>query len=177
MQVRFSTCRGTPVIAQALGDMVGSLDGILLNPDTGKAEGFFVAVPGFFQSKEVFLAAADIRRWGRAVEVLDADILGPLDEHVRFERLLREKRPILGMPVRTESGLRLGRCADVQFDTETFQLQWLFPRRYRLLWGIPIPAHAVCEVRREAVIVKDRVLPAKEEKVSPVDIVVSPTAA
>lgn len=170
-------CRGTPVIAQAFGDMVGSIDGILLNPDTGKAEGFFVAIPGFLQSTELFLAAADIRRWGRAVEVLDADILGPLDEHVRFHRIAKERRAILGMPVRTESGLRLGRCADVQFDTETFQLQWLFPRKYRLFWGVPIPAHAVCEVRRDAVVVKDRVLPAKEQQVSPVDIVASPTAA
>lgn len=155
MQVRFSTCRGQPV-ADADGDVLGSVQDLLLNPDTGRVEGLFVAIPGFLRSDTAFLSSADIRRWGTAVELADADALGPLDEHVRLERLAADPRRMLGQPMVTEAGASLGRCADVQFDTESFHLQWLFPRRRLWRWGIPVPAHAVLEVRPDAIVVRSQ---------------------
>lgn len=170
-------CRSTPVVSDTYGELLGAVDTIFLNPDTGRVEGFFVLTGGFLQPQRLFLSSSDIRRWGTAVEVKDGDALGPLEDHVRLEKLSHDGRRVLGQPMRTEGGQFLGRCADVQFDTESFQLQWLFPKRWRIRWGLPVPVHAVLEVNAQAIVVRERAVMAKEDAATPTDIVTSPTAA
>jgi hypothetical protein len=77
-------------------------------------------------------------------------------------------RTILGQPIVTEGGSRLGRCCDVQFDTHFFQLEWLFPCRM-LRWGVPIPARQILEVTPVAVVVRDLpvVVPEDAETIAP----------
>jgi hypothetical protein len=77
--------------------------------------------------------------------------------------LFDEGRSILGQRIRTENGLTLGMCGDVQFDTQTFTIEWLFPRRW-WRWGRPLPASAIVEVRPDAVIVRDQL--AKTEPIT-----------
>lgn len=177
MQVRFSTCRGTPVVDEEVHSLLGVIDHPLIHPDTGKVEGFFVHAPGILSAGHLFLATSDIRRWGRKVEVRDSDSLGPLHEHVRLEHLSKDPRHFLGQRMTTEQGRPLGRCGDVQFDTSTFHLQWLFPRKFRFFWGTPIPASSVLEVKPRAIIVKEQVIPQKEEPAAAELVTATPTPA
>lgn len=177
MQLRFSTCVGMPVLTEDDHTMIGAIEEIILHPDTGKVEGFFAVVAGFLRSDRMCLASADICRFGRAVEVRDAAMLGPLEEHVRLTALLQDPRRIMGQQVVTEDGQTLGRCRDVQFDTERFSLEWLFPRRWTLKWGVPVPAHAIVDVRRDAVVVKSTYASLQKQESSVAEIVASPTVA
>lgn len=177
MQVRFSTCSGIPVLEEETRELVGTVDHPLIHPDTGKVEGFFVHAPGLLFSGHAFLSSSDIRRWGKRVEVRDADVVGPLHEHVRLEHLTRDPRHFLGQRIITEQGRALGVCRDIQFDTTTFHVQWLFPKRYRLFWGLPVPANAIVEVKPEAIIVKEQVVPVKEEPVTAELVPQPPTPA
>lgn len=158
MHVRFSTARGVTVADPLMEDAVGFLEDILLHPDTGIVEGFFVRVPGFFHSDRLFLATAEIAHWGVRVRVRSPDVLFRLEDHVRLQQLLEEGRRILHQAILTESGRRLGRCDDVQFDTKLFTLEWLFPRRW-LRWRDPIPASSILRVTKDAVIVRDPAIP------------------
>lgn len=165
MRARYTRSLGLTVIGEETGDVLGALNGMILNPDTGVVEGFFVRTAGFWaQEKRLFLCRSDILRWGARIAVRGRDALVPVDDLVRVNEILGGRRPVLGQKIVTESGLAFGRCADVQFNTASFRLEWMFPRRF-FRWGIPIPASQILEVRPEAVIVKDPPAAEAEEDV------------
>lgn len=161
MQVRLTTALGMSVREEETGEEVGTLSGILVHPDTGKIEGFFVAIQGFMQHEQLFLSVLDIRFWGLYVRILDRDALSDLEDRVRLQPLLEDPRTVLGQRMRTESGVQLGRCADVQFDTQFFQVEWLFPRRL-WRWKSPVPISEVLEVRPDAIVIRDPARPLTE---------------
>lgn len=156
MHVRFSMCRGMAILDDRNDDTFGVLAGIFLHPDLGKVEGFFVRTP----SGEEFLAAHDIAHWGRTIVVRSGDAIGSLEERVRLSALWQEGRTVIGQRMVTEAGVRIGTCVDVQFETDTFRLEWLFPRRW-LRWKRPVPAGSIVEVRTDAIYVRDAALPAE----------------
>lgn len=163
MHVRFTSSVGLPVTAEDAHEVLGTIAGIVVQPDTGAIEGCTVRTPGFFASGTLFLSTEDILHWGLRITVRHADVLGPAEDRVRLQSLLREERPVLGQAMRTESGQSLGRCSDLQFNTRDFRLEWLFPRRL-LRWGPPVPVSRIVEVRTDAIIVRDTVLPAEESE-------------
>ena len=154
MRARYTRSIGLPVLDEDAGEIVGSISGILLHPDSGIVEGFFVRAPGLFPGDDLFLLSVDILHWGLRVTIRHSDVLSPFGELVRLQTLIDSDRPILGQRMVTEGGRGLGRCSDVQFSTRDFCLEWLFPRRF---WrsGIPVPASQILEVRREAIILRE----------------------
>lgn len=151
MHVRFSMCLGMPVVDDHTGEQIAAVAGVFLHPDLGTVEGLFVRA----DRGEEFLAVADIAHWGRTIVVRDADVLAPLDERLRLAALWDEGRPMLGQRIVTESGKAIGTCKDVQFETDAFRVEWLFPRRW-LRWQPGVPVSAVVEVRADAVVVRER---------------------
>jgi sporulation protein YlmC with PRC-barrel domain len=162
MHLRLSTAIGLPVVDSS-EEILGILSGVLINPDTGAIEGIFVRISSFLSSETLFAATTDIQHWGRRIRVRDADSLSPLEDMIRLQQILEERRPILGQIIKTEEGVVLGRCADIQFDTRFFRLEWMFPRRF-FFWKTPVPAASIQQVRPDAIIVR-LINPAKEEEV------------
>ncbi len=156
MHVRFSMCLGMTVADGRSDDLLGTVTGIFIHPDLGKLEGFFVRTA----AGDEFLAVSDIAHWGRSIVIRDVDAIARLEERVRLSSLWHEGRTVLGQRLVTEAGAVLGTCADVQFETDTFRLEWLFPRKW-LRWKRPIPVSAIIEVRADAVCVRDAETPAK----------------
>lgn len=156
MHVRFSTVEGLPVVEESGEEEIASVSGILIHPDSAKVEGFFVRVPAFFRSEELFLSVIDIAHWGARVRVRSADVLSPIEELVRLQALVQEGRPVLHQKIVTENGTPLGICRDVQFDTIGFYTEYLFPRRMGK-WGTAIPVTSIVIVKPEAVVVRDAV--------------------
>lgn len=164
MHARYSIVVGTPVVDAESEELLGTIAGILIHPDTAKVEGFFVTIPGFFRRDSLFLSSLDILRWGTRVTVRHADVLSPLEDLVRLQSLASEHRPVLGQRMVTETGVVLGTCADVQFDTASFLTEWLFPRAW---WGRespPIPVSQVLEVRPDAIVIREPSTPVPEAK-------------
>ncbi|MEI8230054.1 MAG: PRC-barrel domain-containing protein [Candidatus Peregrinibacteria bacterium] len=153
MQLRFSTCLGIPVMEEQTNEPIGVLSGIVLHPDTGKVEGFFVRTGGLFSSFSLFLPSSDIARFGVRVSIRSRDSLAPPGEFLRIQPLLADRRTVLGQRIETKAGRTVGRCVDVQFDSVVMQLTWLFPRRF-LRWGDPIPATDILRVTPQAIIVR-----------------------
>lgn len=164
MQVRFSIARGQPVVLDDSGEMLGNIDGILLDPDRGLVAGFFVRVPsGFFSSMTLFLSSNDIIRWGTAAFVKRASVLAEPGDFLRVQPLLEDKRSVLGQPIVTKGGVKLGTCKDVQFDTLHFRVHWLFPKTI-FHWATPISVSDVLEITPKAIIVRDPLMPVVEEE-------------
>lgn len=145
------------------GSVLGTIGGIVLHPDTGIVEAFTVRVPaGMFSHRDLLLLPMDILHWGLRVVVRHGDVLAEPEDVVRLQPLLAGNRPVLGQRMVTESGRRLGRCGDLQFSTKDFRLEWLFPRRFLRWPQVPVPASQILEVRRDAIVVRDAVVPQKE---------------
>ena len=167
MHVRFSMCRGLAVLEEGTQDFCGWIHGILLNPETGRVEGFPVGGGG----QEGFLSRSDIVRWGKAVWVRSVHVIGPLEEIVRLRIIAEDSRRILWQRIQTESGRYLGKCADVQFSTGSFDLELIFPRSFLLFWGTALHRQEIIEVTEKAIIVRDPIVPQKENVMSSKDSV------
>ena len=162
MHVRFSSAVGLPVVEEGSADPLAVIDDILIDPDSGKIEGFPVVIRRFLGSDRFILLPMDILHWGMRVTVRSAHVLAPAEDIVRLQALLEDDRRVLGRPMVTQGGKTLGRCGDVQFDTAHFMIEWLFPRRW-WRWGLPVPISDVVEVRTDAIVVRNRAAKAKEK--------------
>lgn len=169
MHVRATACRDVPVCELDSQERIATLIAPVVQPETGKIEGFTVRIPQFFSSRTEFLSSNDIGHWGLVVRIRHRDVIGPLEERLRLEEIVNSGRSILGQPIVTEQGRRLGTCRDLQFETHFFQLEWLFPKSWGR-WRPAISAQDIVEVRPDAIIVKERqaVVPAEAEPVVPV---------
>ena len=167
MHVRFRSCVGISVVEELDEQILGTISGVLIHPDTGKIEGFLVQVGGFLAGKDLFIASMDIVRWGTRVHVRDYDCLAPVEDRIRLVPLLHDPRTILDQRIRTVDGAFVGMCRDFQFNTDTMAIEWLFPRRF-FRWGIALPISEVVEVQPAAIIVRNPVTPEtqKEEDTS-----------
>lgn len=163
MRVRFSTSVGLPIVEEGLDEAIGTVSGILIHPDTGTVEGLFVSLPQawFSRTPDLLLVTADILHWGTAIRIRSADVLSPIEDRIRLQTLLEESRTVLGQGIVTEGGKSLGTCADVQFDTKQFRLEWLFPRAW-FRWTTPVPASSIVEVRRDVIVVRDPLIAVPE---------------
>lgn len=178
MRLRLSTAIGLPVVDES-EQILGKIADICINPDTLNIEGFFVHIQGFFSSEIKFLQCIAIEHWGSRIRVRHADSLSPIEELVRISRILEDQRPVMRQMMVTDFGKKMGRCTDIQFDTRSFRLEWLFPRRF-LRWGIPIPIRAIVEIKRDAIVIqtKER-LPLQDqvsEDISVIEAVISTPA-
>ena len=147
-----------PVLDDQTQETVAFLRDPLLDADCGRILGFHVASPAGM----LFLSAADILSIGTKVHVRSAVKLSPPDELVRLRTALDDERYFLGQTIRNrETGRALGTCGDLQFETNHFAVEWLFPRRW-FFFGQPVPASDILEVTKDAVWVKDPVRPVQE---------------
>ncbi len=162
MHVRFSTALGLPVCEEGSHLPLGHIAHIVIHPDTGRIEGFFVGRGGFFGGSMLFLPTMDILRWSLRVVVSSADVLCDPADVVRLEPLFAAPRPILGQRIVTVGGKPMGKCRDVQFDTTHFLLEWLFPKSL-WTWGVPVPASHIAEVREDAIVIRDTKADVKEK--------------
>lgn len=173
MHVRFSRCIGKVIVEQREREVLGAIEGILLDPDRGKVQGFFVrAVNG----DREFCPTSAIRRFATQVSVA-SHALAPLEDHVRLRERSEDPRKVLGQRMITETGRNLGKCCDIQYETTTFRVELLYPKKW---WRTcePVAVQAILEVRPEAIIIRENLLriPVKEKVISIVEAALPPAA-
>jgi len=153
MHVLRSTAIGTEIIDSIDHHIHGRVGDILIDSDRGKIIALLVDRVGF--SERHALMTQDVESWGNRVHVRDAEVMGEVSDFVRLVEHLKNRRPLVGQNIRTKSGQWMGRCADVQFRTDTFDLEWIFPRKF-LRKSLPLPVSEILEVTTEAIIIKDQ---------------------
>lgn len=144
---------GTEVIDDLDHHVHGIVMGLLIDPDRGKVIALFVGVPG---ASELFaLQTQDIAAWGNRIHIREAELMGPVSDFIRLQEFLSDDRTVIGQQIRTKDGVKLGKCTDVQFETETFMVEWIFPRKF-FRKGLAMPISDVLEIKSEAIIVKNQ---------------------
>ncbi len=158
MHVRWSDVATLPVIDDQAQEIVAFLSDPLIDADSGRILGFYV-VSG---SGLLLLSTADILSIGTKVHIRSVEKLSPPDELIRLKTTIDDDRFFLGQKIRNrETGCTLGTCADVQFETHHFSIEWLFPRRF-FFFRNPVPVGDILEVTNDAIWVKSQIRSGKE---------------
>jgi sporulation protein YlmC with PRC-barrel domain len=160
MHLLRSTAIGTEVIDNIDHHIHGKVSDVLIEPDRGKIIALFVEVPGM--PELMALQTQDIASWGNRVHIRGPEVMGELDGFVRLASLLGDPRGVIGQSIRTKSGSFFGTCVDIQFRTDTFDIEWIFPRKFFILKGPALPVSDILEITSKAILIKDQGL--AEEK-------------
>ena len=155
MHLRFRHCIGLPIYEDDPHALpIGTIANLLIEPDTGNIEGFFVRPVSWFASEHLYLRTVDILSWHKnRILINDHSAVGPLADVIRAQELYNQKRPIMGQRIVSENGQQLGTCRDVQFNDTHGKIEWLFPRKF-WRWQNPLPTSEIIEVTKQAIVIK-----------------------
>ena len=153
MHLLRSTSIGTEIIDNVDHHVHGRIVDLLIDPDRGELVALLISSPA--SSELLTVQTSDIATWGNRVHIREPEVLGPASDIIRLQPLLDDKRTIIGQRIRTKSGASLGKCIDIQFRADTFDIEWIFPRKF-FQKGLALPASEILEVTEEAIIVKDQ---------------------
>jgi sporulation protein YlmC with PRC-barrel domain len=153
MHLLRSTAIGTEIIDNIDHHIQGIVTDLLIDPDRGKLLALFIICP--HASGAHGLLVEDIATWGNRIHVRESEVIGPLEDFVRLQPSLGDPRTLIGQRIRTKSGVNIGKCVDVQFRTDTFAVEWIFPRRF-FRKGLALPTSDILEITPDAIIVKNQ---------------------
>lgn len=115
-------------IARGEGALVGLVESLIINPDTGELAGLIVR-EGFGKKSLKTVAAKDILGISSDFYLVPSyETLGDLDEIVRLKQILDRDVPITGNRVYTASGTYLGKVFDYTVDLTHFVLSRIYVR-------------------------------------------------
>lgn len=141
-----------PVAALDTASRIGSVDTLLVDTDRSMVVGFLISL-GLFTKKK-FLAMTDIHSIDhQGLVVQSVETLVELQEVVRAKKILDEGIKILGHPVQTDRGKKLGRVSDLLVETQTGQITKYYV--HGLLTDRIIPTEKIVKITRQAVIVEN----------------------
>lgn len=168
MQKLITAIIGKKVFSVHDGVAVAEVVGWLINKDNFKVELIVVAVPEMKAHKYILPAAIRVST-DRQIIINSQDDIAEADELVRQREMIASKYRLVGSKVETQSGKKLGRVMDFNFDYNTFYIAKIhvvsrFPQRITRE-SFAINRSAVVEVQGNTVIVKDARVRAKARRV------------
>jgi sporulation protein YlmC with PRC-barrel domain len=163
MHLLRSKALGTEIIDNIDHHVQGRVADFLIDADRGKILAIFVKASGM--SDLLILQTEDIVSWGNRVHIRDAETIGEISDFIRLQKFLQDERSVIGQRIVTKNGIPFGKCIDIQFRTDTFDVEWIFPRKF-FRKGPALPSNEILEITTDAIIVKDQGL--KEEKIEAV---------
>lgn len=114
-----------PVVSLQTGRAVATARQPVFNPNNLKIEGWFCAVPG--QKQTLFLSSSDIREFGNyGIAINSNDVIAPLEDFVRLEKLFRLNFQLIGKKIETESGKKVGKVEDFAVNIDSLFVQKLY---------------------------------------------------
>jgi len=155
---------GTHVLSHAHGEVLAIVEDVIIHPDTGKVEGFWVK-PLTLPFRHAVLPWEGVVAWKRHLYIRDEQAMAEPDEIIRISEILARKTYYMGNRVRTESGKSLGKVFDLDFDESKMLLRYLFVRKSFLLFSMAaqfVHYDSIVQVLPDRIIVRDEERTVKE---------------
>lgn len=115
---RSSQLIGLPVASQEDNKKVGIITQIIFEPTDGALLGFLVK-PEKFLSRTLALSVADIHEYDKqGVVIKNAEALVPVEEIVRFKKVLESKIKVVGANVKIQGGTTIGKVYDTLINLD-----------------------------------------------------------
>ena len=114
-----------PVMSLRTGQPVATTGRLIINPNNLKIEGFYCQ--DRFNKEELVLLYQDIRDIiPQGFVVDDHDVLVSPEELIRLKDVMALDFKLIGKPVVTVSGTRVGKVGDFATEMDTFYIQKLY---------------------------------------------------
>ncbi len=154
---KFNKIVGKPVVSSENGTLLAMIQDIIIHPDTGKIEGFWVK-PLTLPIKNGILQSDAILDWKKNVYIRDNREIAEPDEIIKISEILLRETYFIGNLVKNESDEILGKVVDIDFDSKKLYLKNLyieksflgFSRNQRI-----ISYDSIIKVMPEYILVKD----------------------
>ncbi len=121
----FSEIIGTPVLGQSDGQPLALISDIIIHPDTGKIEAFWVK-PLTIPIANAVIKSDAILEWKKSVYIKDDREIAEDSDIIRISEILARNTVFIGNQAQNESGESLGYVHDLDFDTEKLYLNNIY---------------------------------------------------
>lgn len=119
MLLAYADMCSSPVAAADLGERIGTVIDVVVDPPAHTVVAFLVKLPGWFTGAK-FASPHDVIEYDpHALIVSAADTLVEQSEIVRANQLLHERHRVINRVVVTEAGVTVGKVTNFVIDTET----------------------------------------------------------
>lgn len=153
-----------PILSLRTGTQLGKIREAIVNPDNLKIEGWHV--DDDFHHESRILLSQDVRDIiPQGFVVNDQDSLTSPHELIRLKQLLELRFEVIGKPVKTVGGKRLGKVSDYAFEKDGFFIQKLYTHQSLVTsfsgGGAIIDRAQIFEITDKNIVVKDANVPGK----------------
>ncbi|MFH0837757.1 MAG: hypothetical protein V1880_00635 [Patescibacteria group bacterium] len=122
---------GAKVLEFDSGDFLAMVSGIIVDPDSGMVEAFWVK-PATLPYRNAILKISDILEFKKNLYIKSDKVLAQAEDLIRISEILEDGRTFLGNSVRNEAGDSYGKCVNLAFDTKTYALRQIYSRKSAL---------------------------------------------
>lgn len=124
----YKSILGAKVLEFDSGDLLAMISGIIVDPDTGMVEAFWVK-PATLPVKNAILRVSDIVELKKNLYIKSDRVLAQAEDVIRISEILEDGRTFLGNVVQNEAGESYGTCVNLTFDIQTYALKQIHSRR------------------------------------------------
>ncbi len=118
----FKSMVGAKVLGEDSGDLLAMVSDIIVNPDSGMVEAFWVK-PTTLPLKSAILKTSDILEFKKNLYIRSDRVLAQAEDVIRINEILEDGRQFIGSHVQNEVGESYGRCDDLSFDSDSYALK------------------------------------------------------
>ena len=157
---------GIPILNFNDGNPLAILKDVIIDPDTGKIEAFWVKPLTIFASNAV-IQSQDIVEWKKNIYIKNDSVITDPADIIKISDILSKATYIIENRVQNEEGELYGKVYNIDFDTKTYYLKQIYVQQSIL--GLInfskriFPFDSIIEVLPEVIIVSDKAT--KKEKV------------
>lgn len=124
----YKSVLGAKVLEFDSGDLLAMINGIIVNPDTGMVEAFWVK-SATLPVKNAVLRISDIVEFKKNIYINSDKVLAQAEDVIRISEVLEDGRTFVDNAVQSEAGESYGTCVNLTFDTKTYALKQIHSRR------------------------------------------------
>ncbi len=121
LQKQYTKLLNTPILNRQTGEEVGEIYDLIIDPDTGKIEAFWVK-QGLLSGAEKVLSINDVTEWKLRLYIDDNDSIVNPNEILKIQKILKKEIHLYLHKVKTLSGSKLGRAIDLFLDSMSGQI-------------------------------------------------------
>lgn len=154
MLLAYADMLHAPVAAADVGERIGTVVDVVVDPPEHTVLAFLVRPPGLFVRSQ-FVSPHDVVEYDpHALIVSAADTLVPTNEIVRANTLLHANHRVIGRAVIAESGTKIGSVINFAIDTDTAGIVRYYVKS-RFGHERIIPTTAIIEVTATTFVIRD----------------------
>ena len=129
----YSQIIGTHILRHEDGEVIALLQDLIIHPDTGKIEGFWVK-PLTLPFRSAVIQSDSILECKKNIYIKDEREIAEPEDIIRISELLSRNTLFIGNHVKNKSGDGLGSVHDLDFDTKKLYLRNLYTEKAFLIF-------------------------------------------